>query len=634
MWLVDGLTNALRMVWEVWWALVLGFALSAIVQAWVPRRRLERALGGRGLPEVALASGLGAASSSCSYAAVAIAKSLFERGRASSRRWCSSSPRRTSSSSSGSSSGSSSAGGSRAAEFVGGLVLVVLLWAALRLVVSPEREEALRQEVAAREAGHRHHSASSGDVPLRQRVRSLQAWSDVAHNFRGDWQMLWKEIAAGFLIAGYVATLPTSFFSALFLTHAWAPLRIAENVLVGPIVAALAFVCSIGNVPLAAVLWAGGGSFAGVLAFLYGDLIVHPDRGVYRKVYGGRVAALLVGVMYGAMVVAALVVDGLFSLFGLVPLHRPSVASVAERPVTWNYTSVLDLVGVAVFVALIGLTLRRGAKDPVCGMTVDRHAGGPTSPHDGRTVYFCSAHCKRHVRREPGGIHMTHGYVLSDDKEALLARLRRIEGQVRGLQQMVEEERVLHRHPHAGLGRDRGPRAASRCSSSRTTSATACATGGEERVDELMDASRAAVRSRVAVSRHRPRGRGGASCRPGGVSPRGGARATPSSGRWRGACGGRPAPRGAARRSGRRRARGFGAASARPARPRARPGRAWRARAAARGSVSPADSATSNRPSARVERLLRVLAARPARAGEAEGDLRANRLDVHGGDSA
>ena len=402
MWFVDGLTNALRMVWEVWWALVFGFALSAIVQAWVPRRRLEQVLGGRGAREVALASGLGAASSSCSYAAIAIARALFERGAslvsamvfqfASTNLvfelglvlWVFIGWRFT------------------AAEFVGGLVLVVLLWAALRIFVSPEREEELRREVAAREAGgHQHHMASSGEAPLRERVRSLQAWSDVAHNFRGDWGMLWKEIGAGFLIAGYIATLPTGFFSALFVTHAWAPLRIAENVLVGPIVAALAFVCSIGNVPLAAVLWAGGGSFAGVLAFLYGDLIVVPIALAYRKMYGGSAAALLVGVMYGTMVLAALVVDGLFSLVGLVPLHRPSVASVTERPVTWNYTSVLDVVAVAVFVVLVGVTLRRGAKDPICGMTVDRHGGGPTSVHEGRTVYFCGEHCKRTFDANP-----------------------------------------------------------------------------------------------------------------------------------------------------------------------------------------------------------------------------------------
>jgi uncharacterized membrane protein YraQ (UPF0718 family)/YHS domain-containing protein len=394
MWLVDGLTNALRMAWEVWWALVLGFALSGVVQAWVPRRRLEEALGGRGAREVALASGLGAASSSCSYAAVAIAKTLFERGASlvsamvfqfastnlvfelGAVLWVIVGWRFT------------------LAEFVGGLFLIVFLWAALRVLVSPEHESALRSGVAARDAGHRHHSATSEGIPPRQRLRSLQAWSDVAHNFRGDWGMLWKEISAGFLIAGYVATLPTSFFSALFISHAWAPLRIAENVLVGPIVAALAFVCSIGNVPLAAVLWAGGGSFAGVIAFLYGDLIVLPIVAIYRKVYGGRAAALLVGVMYAAMVLAALAVDGLFTALGLKPVHPPTLTSVADRPVTWSYTSFLDIGFALVFVALIALTLQRGTRDPVCGMTVDRHAGGPTSSVGGRTVRFCSPHCK------------------------------------------------------------------------------------------------------------------------------------------------------------------------------------------------------------------------------------------------
>jgi uncharacterized membrane protein YraQ (UPF0718 family)/YHS domain-containing protein len=394
MWFVDGLTNALRMAWEVWWALVLGFALSGVVQAWVPRRRLEEALGGRGAREVALASGLGAASSSCSYAAVAIAKTLFERGASlvsamvfqfastnlvfelGAVLWVIVGWRFT------------------LAELVGGLILIVLLWVALRVLVSPQREAALRVSVAARDAGHRHHAATSAGIPLRQRVRSLQAWSDVAHNFRGDWRMLWKEISAGFLIAGYVATLPTSFFRALFITHAWTPLRIAENVLVGPIVAALAFVCSIGNVPLAAVLWAGGGSFAGVIAFLYGDLIVLPIVAIYRKVYGGRAAALLVGVMYGAMVLAALAVEGLFAAVGLTPVEPPTLAAVADRPVRWSYTSFLDIAFTLVFVALIALTVRRGAKDPVCGMTVDRHAAGPTSIDGKRFVRFCSAQCK------------------------------------------------------------------------------------------------------------------------------------------------------------------------------------------------------------------------------------------------
>ncbi|MDX6475283.1 MAG: uncharacterized protein QOH95_794 [Gaiellaceae bacterium] len=395
MWIVDGALNAARMAWEVWWALVLGFALSGIVQAWVPRARIERALGGRGARQVALATGLGAASSSCSYAAIAIAKSLFQKGAglvsAMSFQFASTNLvfelglvlwlflgwRFT------------------LAEFVGGIVLILVMWAALNVLVSPRAEEEVRAHALEAETGHAHHMAG-GSKPF-----SLQGWSDVAHNFRGDWRMLWKELVGGFLIAGYVSLLPTGFFNGLFITHAWAPLRIVENVLVGPLVAALAFVCSIGNIPLAAVLWSGGISFGGVIAFIFADLIIVPIVNAYRKYYGARFAALLTGVMFGAMVIAALAVDGLFSLTGLVPTHRPSIESLAERPVTWNYTSVLDVVFAIVFAVLIGLTVRRGAKDPVCEMRVDRKAGGPATVHGGRTYYFCGPHCKHTFDLDP-----------------------------------------------------------------------------------------------------------------------------------------------------------------------------------------------------------------------------------------
>jgi uncharacterized membrane protein YraQ (UPF0718 family)/YHS domain-containing protein len=395
MWIVDGLLNAARMVWEVWWALILGFALSGIVQAWVPRARLERALGGRGAREVSLATALGAVSSSCSYAAIAIAKSLFQKGAslvsamafqfASTNLvfelglvlWLLLGWRFT------------------LAEFVGGIVLILVLWLGLNALVSREEEETVRAHALEAETGHAHHTAA-GSKPL-----SVRGWSDVAHNFRGDLEMLWKELLGGFLIAGYVSLLPKGFFNALFITHAWAPLRIAENVIVGPIVAALAFVCSIGNIPLAAVLWSGGISFGGVIAFIFADLIILPIVNAYRKYYGARFAALLTGLMFGAMVVAALAVDGVFSLLGIVPTHRPSIRSIVERPVTWNYTSVLDVIFGVVFVALIALTVRHGAKDPVCGMTVDRNAGGPTSEHRGRTYYFCGAHCKHTFDTSP-----------------------------------------------------------------------------------------------------------------------------------------------------------------------------------------------------------------------------------------
>ena len=395
MWIVDGLLNAGRMAWEVWWALVLGFALSAIVQAWVPRTRIESALGGRGFRPVALATALGAASSSCSYAAIAIAKSLFQKG--------------------------SSLVAAMAfqfsstnlvfelglvvwlllgwqftlAEFVGGIVLILLLWVALNALVSRREEEEVRVHALAAETGHAHPVASGG------KPFSLQGWSDVALNFRGDWQMLWKELIGGFLIAGYVSLLPTAFFNKLFITNAPPLLRALENAIVGPIVAALAFVCSIGNIPLAAVLWSGGISFGGVIAFIFGDLIIIPIVSAYRKYYGTRFALLLTGVMFGAMVVAALLIDGVFSVFGLVPTHRPPIGSITERPVTLNYTAVLNVLFAIVFVALFALTVRRGAKDPVCGMTVDRHAGKPESTYRGRTYSFCGAHCKHTFDRDP-----------------------------------------------------------------------------------------------------------------------------------------------------------------------------------------------------------------------------------------
>ncbi len=393
---LDGLWNAFRMAWEVGWALVLGFLFSGIVQAWVPRARLQRALGGSGAREIALATGLGAASSSCSYAAIAIAKSLFQRGASFAAAmafqfastnlvfelgivmWIFLGWKFT------------------LAEFVGGLVLIVLMWLGVRVFVSRRLEEEARAHAIAAQAGHVHASEESGP-----KLFSLQAWSDVAHNFRSDWEMLWKEIVGGFLIAGYVSLLPMGFFNGLFITDSGGTLRLLENVVVGPIVAALAFVCSVGNIPLAAVLWAGGISFSGVIAFVFADLIVVPIVLIYRKYYGGRVAARLVAIMFVSMVVAALIVDGIFNALDLVPTHRPSIESIAERDISWNYTTFLNIVFICVAVALVGLTLRRGAKDPVCGMTVDRHKTLNRSEYAGKTVYFCSAHCKARFDKDP-----------------------------------------------------------------------------------------------------------------------------------------------------------------------------------------------------------------------------------------
>src|SRR4051795_4985777 len=248
----DGFKQALLMDYQVWWALVLGFAISAIVQAWVPRSRVERALSGRGPAPIARATGLGAASSSCSYAAIAIAKSLFEKGASAATAlafqfastnlvwelglvlWGLIGCQFT------------------LPEFAGGGLLVVLMTALLRFVVSPRLEERARRHAQSADAGHQHPPASSEGLDWRERLRSVDAWTDVAHNFRGDWRMLWKEISIGFLLAGFIGLLGDDFFNFLFIEDAPPLLKTLENVIAGPIIAILSFVCSVGNAPLAA----------------------------------------------------------------------------------------------------------------------------------------------------------------------------------------------------------------------------------------------------------------------------------------------------------------------------------------------------------------------------------------------
>jgi hypothetical protein len=398
-----GLRDSFLMAWEVWWALVFGFAISGIVQTWVPRERVESALSGSGPKPVALATGLGAASSSCSYAAIAIAKSLFQKGASTATSlafqlastnlvwelglvlWVLIGWQFT------------------LAEYLGGIVMVALMTVLLRVFVSPRLEAQAREHAQSAEAGHQHHPAGE-KLSWRQRLTSVSAWSDVAHNFRGDWQMVWKEILTGFLLAGFIAQLGNGFFSDLFLKHTGGLLGAVENVIVGPIIAVLSFVCSVGNVPLAAVLWSGGISFAGVLAFLFADLIVLPIIAIYRKYYGTRYALRIVALMFVTMVVAALIVDGLFNVAGLIPTGpRPSRGDIFGS-IAVNYKLLLNVLGAIAFAALFWLTMRRGATDPVCGMKVDR-AKAITKDLAGERFYFCSEHCLHAFELNPRDHH-------------------------------------------------------------------------------------------------------------------------------------------------------------------------------------------------------------------------------------
>ncbi|HEY5288350.1 MAG TPA: permease [Solirubrobacteraceae bacterium] len=406
----NGFKDAFLMAWTVWWALVFGFAISAIVQAWVPRERIQNALGGSGFRPVAIATGLGAASSSCSYAAIAIAKSLFQKG--------------------------ASAASALAfqfsstnlvielgiviwvligwqftlAEFVGGLVLILIMTLLLRLFVSRALEEQARIHAKEADQGHQHHSAG-GQMTIRERLSSLSAWSDVAYNFRNDWSMLWKEITIGFLLAGFVGQLPNSFFNALFLTNAPASVKLIENAIIGPLIAVLSFVCSVGNVPLAAVLWSGGISFAGVIAFIFADLIVVPIVLIYRKYYGSEYTKRIVALMFMTMVAAALIVDGLFSGLRLVPTVRPTRADIFSS-IKIDYKLATNVIGAVIFITFFLLTRQRGVTDPVCGMKIDRAKAIHLDFAD-QTFCFCSEHCLHAFETNPTE-HLEHAPSISE----------------------------------------------------------------------------------------------------------------------------------------------------------------------------------------------------------------------------
>jgi uncharacterized protein len=359
-----GLRDAFLMAWEVWWALVLGFAISAIVQAWVPREQVTRRLGRGGPRAIGWATALGAASSSCSYAAVAIAKSIFQKG--------------------------ASAASALAfqfastnlvwelglvlwvligwqfalAEYVGGIVMIALMTLLVRAFVARPVEERAREHAQTADAGHHHDHGHGAPAPARwrERLRSADAWSAVAGNFLGDWRMLWKEIGLGFLLAGFIAQLGSGFFQALFLRHAPEPLRAVENVVVGPLVAILSFVCSVGNVPLAAVLWSGGISFAGVLAFLFADLVVLPIVLIYRKYYGLGFALRITGLMLVTMPVAALAVGAAFGGLGVIPSGPRPVRADIFGSVQVNYKLFLNILAVLIFAAFLWLSRARAVR--------------------------------------------------------------------------------------------------------------------------------------------------------------------------------------------------------------------------------------------------------------------------------
>jgi uncharacterized membrane protein YraQ (UPF0718 family)/YHS domain-containing protein len=406
----QSLYEGFSMFWETLWALVLGFGLSGGVQAFVSRGQMQRTLGDHRPATIGKAGFLGMVSSSCSYAATALAKSLFARGAdftssmvfmfASTNLvvelglvlWL-------------------LLGWQFAlAEFIGGAIMITMLAVVVPRVIPATWIESARTRLntgAGEAGGHAHHGqpaegldAEAGQRSLRQRIRSRAGWSDAAAYTISDLTMLRKELLIGFLVAGLATVLvPNWVWQSLFLTgHGFA--SSLENVALGPLLAILAFVCSIGNVPLAAALWVGGISFGGVISFIFADLITLPLLFIYRKYYGTRLTLRLLAVFWSVMSLAGLATEYLFLSAGLVPTSRPQL--VAMEGVRWNYTTVLNILALIVFAALYWLYRTRKhfgggtgyAKDPVCGMQVEQTAAPASAVHDGQRYYFCSDHCQ------------------------------------------------------------------------------------------------------------------------------------------------------------------------------------------------------------------------------------------------
>ena len=364
MFLVHALKLAGGMGWEILWPLVLGFSLSAVIQAVVSRRQMSRLLPDDRPRTLALAAALGAASSSCSYAAVAIARSVFRKGAdftsamafeiASTNlvielgliMWLLLGWQFT------------------LAEFVGGPVMILFLAVLFRRFLTPRVVVAARARaekgLAGRMEGHAamDDMAVHGDAPLLSRLLSPQGRTAISHFFIMDWASVWMDIVLGLLIAGAIAAwVPTGFFEKFFFTS-HPLLSVIWGPLVGPLLSVVSFVCSVGNVPLAAVLWNGGISFGGVISFIFADLIILPIVNIYRKYYGWKMAGFLFATFYAAMVGAGYVIEGLFALLHLTPHVRN--ATVLEAALRWNYTTVLNIIFLVIAAALVWRFLRTG----------------------------------------------------------------------------------------------------------------------------------------------------------------------------------------------------------------------------------------------------------------------------------
>jgi uncharacterized membrane protein YraQ (UPF0718 family) len=374
----QALNTAFNMFWDVLWPLVLGFGLSAVVQVFVSHQAMARLLGDDSPRSLSLASLFGIASSSCSYAATALARSIFRKGASFTAAmvfeiastnlvielgvilivllgWQ-----------------------FAASEFLGGILMVIFIAVVFRVTLTPRLMEIARRHAdegrLGRMEGHGAMDMSVQGGSFLSRLFSGRGFTATSHIFVMDWASVWVDVAAGFLIAGAVAAwVPDAFWRDFFLTGHSTLARI-EGPLVGPLVSMLSFVCSIGNVPLAAVLWRGGISFGGVVSFIFADLIILPILDIYRRYYGGKVALYILGTFYITMAAAGYVVELLFEWLGLIPSNR-NVGVITQGPI-WNYTSVLNIVFLAIAAALVLRFFRTGGPEMLSMMEMTEEEMG------------------------------------------------------------------------------------------------------------------------------------------------------------------------------------------------------------------------------------------------------------------
>ncbi|GAA2500190.1 MULTISPECIES: permease [Actinomycetes] len=369
------------MTWEITWALILGFTLSAVVQAVVRRETVVRLLGDDRPRTLALSAGLGAASSSCSYAAVALARSLFRKGANFTAAMAFEIASTNLVIELGVILALLMGWQFTAAEFVGGPIMIVVLAVLFRVFLRERllrgaREQAERGIAGSMEGHAAMDMSVRGEGGFLRRLLSRAGLTSVSHIFVMEWAAILRDLVAGLLIAGAIAAwVPDDFWHTFFLAgHPLAAKLIGP--LIGPVVAVATFVCSIGNVPLAVVLWKGGISFGGVIAFIYADLLILPILNIYRKYYGPRMAGFLLATFFAAIAVAGYVVEFLFGGLGLIP--DQATARLPEEGIRWNYTTWLNIAFLLLAASLVIRFLRTGGTAMLRTM-----GGGPEEGDEG-----------------------------------------------------------------------------------------------------------------------------------------------------------------------------------------------------------------------------------------------------------